>query len=141
MDELRTTSVSDRVFLMALIVAFGALALLLAAVGVYGVLSLVVAERMREMSIRLALGASPRGLVAVVVRHALMLAGVGVIGGIAVALALSPLVASQLYGVGVADPLTFAGVSGVLLTVALIAAAVPARRILRSDPVTTLRCD
>ncbi len=141
MDELRTTSVSDRVFLMALIVAFGALALLLAAVGVYGVLSLVVAERRREMSIRLALGASPRGLVALVVRHAMMLAAAGVVGGIAVALVLSPLVANQLYGVGAADPLTFAGVSGVLLTVALVAAAVPARRILRADPVTALRCD
>ena len=141
MDELRTASVSDRVFLMALIVAFGALALLLAAVGVYGVLTLVVAERKREMSIRLALGASPRGLVALLVRHAVMLAAVGVVGGIAVALLLSPLVANQLFGVGAADPLTFAGVAGVLLTVALVAAAVPARRILRADPVTTLRCD
>jgi putative ABC transport system permease protein len=141
MDELRTTSVSDRVFLMALIVAFGALALLLAAVGVYGVLSLVVAERRREMSIRLALGASPRGLVALVVKHAVLLAAAGVIGGNTVALLLSPLVANQLYGIGVADPLTFAGVSGVLLTVALVAAAVPARRILRADPVTILRCD
>lgn len=141
MDELRTASVSERVFLMALIVAFGALALLLAAVGVYGVLSLVVAERTREMSIRLALGASPRGLFSLVVKQALLLAAAGVMGGSSLALALSPLVANQLYGVGAADPLTFAGVAGVLLTVALVAAAVPARRVLRADPVTTLRCD
>ena len=141
MDDLRAASVSERVFLMALIVAFGMLALLLAAVGVYGVLSLVVAERTREMSIRLALGASPRGLFSLVVKQALLLAAAGVIGGSSLALALSPLVANQLYGVGAADPRTFAGVAGVLLTVALVAAAVPARRVLRVDPVTTLRCD
>ncbi len=141
MDELRAASVSERVFLMALIVAFGVLALLLAAVGVYGVLSLVVAERTREMSIRLALGASPRGLFALVVKHAVMLAAAGVIGGISVALALSPLVANQLYGIDAGDPLTLAGVAGGLLTVALVAAAVPARRVLRADPVATLRCD
>ena len=141
MDELRAASVSERVFLMALIVAFGVLALLLAAVGVYGVLSLVVAERTREMSIRLALGASPRGLFALVVKHAVMLAVAGVVGGITVALALSPLVANQLYGIDAGDPLTLAGVAGALLTVALVAAAVPARRVLRADPVATLRCD
>ena len=141
MDDLRIATASQRVFLMALIVAFGVLALVLAAVGVYGVLSLVVAERTREMSIRLALGASPRGLFSLVVKHAVLLAAIGVMGGSSVALALSPLVANQLYGVGAADPITFAGVAAVLLTVALVAAAVPARRVWRVDPVTTLRCD
>jgi predicted permease len=141
MDEMRTASVSDRVFLMALIVAFGVLALVLAAVGVYGVLSLVVAERTREIGIRLALGASPRGLVALVVRQALTLAAGGVIAGVVVALMLSPLVSSQLYGIGQRDPLTIAIVSGVLLTMALIAALLPALRVLRVNPVTTLRCD
>jgi predicted permease len=141
MDELLTASVAERVFLMALIVAFGALALVLAAVGVYGVLTLVVAERKREMSIRLALGASPRGLVGLVVNHAMSLAAAGVAGGIAIALVLSPLLASQLYGIGAADPLTIIGVATVLLGVALLAAAVPARRVLRADPVATLRCD
>jgi predicted permease len=141
MDDMRTASVSERVFLMALIVAFGVLALVLAAVGVYGVLALVVAERAREMGIRLALGASPRGLFALVVKQAVVLAAVGVIGGSSLALALSPLVANQLFGVGAADPVTFAGVAGVLLTVALVAAAVPARRVLRAEPASTLRCD
>ena len=141
MDDMRTASVNERVFLMALIVAFGVLALVLAAVGVYGVLALVVAERTRAMSIRLALGASPRGLFTLVVRQALTLAAFGVIGGSSLALALSPLVSNQLFGVGAADPITFAGVAGVLLMVALAAAAVPARRVLRADPLTTLRCD
>jgi predicted permease len=141
MDELRKASVAERVFLMALIVAFGTLALVLAAVGVYGVLTLVVAERTREMSIRLALGASPGGLVRLVIRHAMTLAAGGVIGGIAIALILSPLLANQLYGIGAADPLTIVSVAAVLLLVALLAAAVPARRVLRADPVATLRCD
>jgi putative ABC transport system permease protein len=141
MDELRTASVADRVFLMALIIAFGVLALALAAVGVYGVLTLVVAERKREMSIRLALGASPQGLVALVISHAMTLTVGGVVAGITIALMLSPLVSSQLYGIGAADPLTIGGVAGVLLGVAVIAAAVPARRVMRADPASTLRCD
>jgi putative ABC transport system permease protein len=141
MDELRETSVAQRVFLMALIALFGVLALALAAVGVYGVLALVVAERQREMSIPLALGASPGGLVALVVRHALTLAAAGVIGGVAVALLLSPLVEGQLYGVTAGDPSTIAAVSGILLAVALVAAAIPARRVLGADPAATLRCD
>jgi predicted permease len=141
MDDLRTASVSSRVFLMALVVAFGVLALALAAVGVYGVLSLVVAERTREMSIRLALGASPRGLMALVVRQAVALAAAGVGVGLLAAMVLSPLVAGHLYGVDAADPATLAGVAGVLLAVAAVAAAIPASRVLRVDPVRTLRCE
>jgi predicted permease len=141
MDDLRSASVSGRLFVMGLILAFGVLALVLAAVGVYGVLSLVVAERTREMSIRLALGASPRGLVTLIVSQAMKLAAIGVIGGVVIAIALSPLVASQLFGVSGADPLTIGGVVAALLTVALVAAAIPAARVLRVDPVKTLRCD
>jgi putative ABC transport system permease protein len=70
-----------------------------------------------------------------------MLATAGVAGGILVAMALSPLVASQLFGIGAADPVTLAGVAGVLLAVALLAAAIPASRVMRVDPVSTLRCD
>ncbi|HWI20854.1 MAG TPA: ABC transporter permease, partial [Vicinamibacterales bacterium] len=141
MEALRSASVSERLFVMGLILAFGVLALVLAAVGVYGVLSLVVAERTREISIRLALGASPRGLVTLIVSQAMKLTVIGVVGGVAIAIALSPLVASQLFGVSGADPLTIGGVVAALLTVALVAAAIPAARVLRVDPVKTLRCD
>jgi ABC-type antimicrobial peptide transport system permease subunit len=133
--------VAERVFLVTLILGFGLLALVLAAVGVYGVLSLVVAERTREMGIRLALGASPAGLVSLVMRQALVLTAAGVAAGVATALVLSPLLASQLYGVEPADPETIAAVAGVLLLVAGLAAALPAARVLRVDPVRTLRCD
>jgi predicted permease len=141
MNDLRTQSVAERVFLVTLILGFGLLALVLAAVGVYGVLSLVVAERTREMGIRLALGASPAGLVSLVMRQALVLTAAGVAAGVATALVLSPLLASQLYGVEPADPETIAAVAGVLLLVAGLAAALPAARVLRVDPVRTLRCD
>jgi predicted permease len=141
MDALRAASMSERVFVMALILSFGALALGLAALGVYGVLSLVVAERTREIGIRLALGASSRGLMTLVVRQALSLALSGVGAGVVLAAALSPLVASQLYGVTSSDPLTIGVVAALLLAIALAAAAIPARRVLRVDPATTLRCD
>jgi predicted permease len=141
MADLKAASVSDRVFLVALVLGFGVLALTLAAVGVYGVLSLLVTERTREIGIRLALGASPRGLVALVVKHALVLTALGVAGGVIAALALSPLLASQLYGVAPTDPATLAGVAAVLLLVAMVAALAPATRVLRVDPVRTLRCD
>jgi ABC-type antimicrobial peptide transport system permease subunit len=133
--------VSERLFVTGLILSFGALALVLAAIGVYGVLSLVVAERTREIGIRLALGASPRGLVALVVKQSLYLTVIGVVGGVTLSVALSPLVASQLFGVGGTDPVTIAAVVASLLTVALVAAAIPAARVLRVDPVKTLRCD
>jgi putative ABC transport system permease protein len=141
MDDLRAASVSERLFVTGLILSFGALALVLAAIGVYGVLSLVVAERTREIGIRLALGASPRGLVALVVKQSLYLTVIGVVGGVTLSVALSPLVASQLFGVGGTDPVTIAAVVASLLTVALVAAAIPAARVLRVDPVKTLRCD
>ena len=141
MEDLRSASVSPRIFLMALVLAFGALALALAAVGVYGVLALIVAERTREIGIRLALGAEPRSLVALIVNQALRLAVAGIIAGVTAALLLSPLVSSQLYGVNASDPATIGTVVAVLLTVSLIAAAVPAARVLRVDPIKTLRCD
>jgi ABC-type antimicrobial peptide transport system permease subunit len=133
--------VSERRFVMGLILSFGAIALVLAAIGVSGVLSLAVAERTREMGIRLALGASPRGLVGLLVKQALALTVTGVIAGILLALMMSPLVASQLFGVGRSDPMTIASVAGVLFIVAFIASLVPAARVMRVDPVTTLRSD
>ena len=141
MEDLKAVSVRERVFLVALVLGFGVLALVLAAVGVYGVLSLLVTERTREIGIRLALGASPRGLVALILKHALILTALGVTGGVVAAQALSPLLASQLYGVAPTDPATLAGVAAVLLLIAVVAALAPAARVLRVDPVRTLRCE
>jgi ABC-type antimicrobial peptide transport system permease subunit len=141
METLRSASMTERLFLMALVLSFGVLALGLAAIGVYGVLSLVVAERTREIGIRLALGASSQGLMTLVVKQALVLAACGVAAGVAIAIPLSPLVAGQLYGVPALDPITIAGVAIMLMIVAIAAAVIPARRVLRVDPAITLRCD
>jgi len=141
MDELRAASVTPRIFLMALILGFGVLTLVLAAIGVYGVLALIVAERTREIGIRLALGADPRSLMALVLRQSLALTVAGIVVGVTTALLLSPVVSSQLYGVNASDPATIALVVAVLMAVSLIAAAIPAARVLRVDPITTLRCD
>jgi putative ABC transport system permease protein len=141
MDDFRAAAVADRRFLMGLISGFGLLALMLAAMGVYGVMTLVVAERRREMGVRLALGAVPRRLVGQVVGQAMVLAGAGSAVGLIVALVLTPAIRTQLYAVGPSDPLTIAGGAATLLVVALVASWIPARRVLRVDPMATLRCD
>ena len=141
MTEVRAASVAERRFILILALAFGVLALSLAAVGVYGVMALVVSERIREMGIRLALGAPPIRVLALVVRQGLTLAALGILLGVITSIALTPLMVQLLYGVRPTDALTIAGVPAVLLAVALIARAVPARRAMRVDPVTALRCE
>ena len=139
MTELRSASVAERRFILVLALAFGLLALTLAAVGVYGVMALVVSERTQEMGIRLALGAPPVQVLGLVVRQGLTLAAAGIVVGFLVSMALTPMMARQLYGVGPTDPITLAGVPALLFGVALVACAVPARRAMRVDPVTALR--
>ena len=124
-----------------LLSAFAAAALLLAAVGVYGLLSYSVAQRAREIGIRLALGASPRLVYREVVAGGVKLALGGLAVGVPAALALSRLVESQLFGIGAADPVTFAGVTMLLLSVALAASIGPARKVLRIDPASALRAE
>ena len=139
MTAVRAASVAERRFILILASAFGALALLLAAVGVYGVMALVVGERTREMGIRLALGAEPMQVLGLVVRQGMTLAAAGVAGGFVVALITTPAMASQLYGVGPTDPKTLAAVPILLLLVAFLACVGPARRAMRVDAVTALR--
>lgn len=139
MTEVRSASVAERRFILILAMAFDLLALMLAAVGVYGVMALVVSERTPEMGIRLALGAEPIQVLKLVVGHGLTLAVGGIVLGFAAAAALTPMMSAQLYGVGPADPITLAVVPGLLLVVAFLACAVPARRAMRVDPVTALR--
>jgi putative ABC transport system permease protein len=139
MTEIRRESVSQRRFLLALVGLFGILSLGLAAVGVYGVMAVVVSERRAEMGIRLALGARPVQIVQLVLRQAGALALVGIGIGLAAAVVATPLMAHSLFGVPPRDLSTLIGTAVVLLTVAVVAAIVPARRAMRVDPIVTLR--
>ena len=120
---------------------FAALALILASVGIYGVLSHSVTQRVHEVGIRMALGAEKCDVLKMVVGQGLKLAMIGVAIGIAGALALTRFLSSLLYGVAPTDPVTFIAVSLILIVVALAACYIPARRAARVDPMVALRCD
>jgi ABC-type antimicrobial peptide transport system permease subunit len=139
MENIRSTSVSQRRFLMTLVLFFGALAVGLAAVGVYGVMALAVAERTAEVGVRVALGATATDILGLVLGQAARLSAIGVIIGLVGALAIAPLLANQLFGVAPYDPLTFVAVPLVLMLVAIAATLGPARRAMRVDPTTMLR--
>ena len=132
MTTLRSEAVSTRRFILLIVGAFGLLALGLAAIGVYGVMSLIVSERTREVGVRLALGAQPSQLLRMIVGQAAKLAGIGVVIGMVVALPLAPLLDSQLYGDSVASIRSpSSAVPIVLLVIAALAALVPARKAMR----------
>ena len=141
MATLRSETMSTRRFILLIVGAFGALALGLAAIGVYGVMSLIVSERTREVGVRLALGAEPSQLLTMIVGQAAKLAGIGVAIGLLVAMPMAPLLDSQLYGIQSFDPLTFLVVPVSLLAIAALAAMVPARKAMRIDPLAALRID
>jgi putative ABC transport system permease protein len=134
-------SVGEPRFRTLLLGLFAAIALVLAAVGLYGLISYSVTQRTREIGIRVALGARPRQVMLPVLREGLRLALLGMGLGLAGALVATRALAVFLFGVGTTDPLTFAAVSGLLLGVALLASYIPARRALRVDPVTALRAE
>jgi predicted permease len=139
MAQVRAESMAERRFVLLLVAAFGALALAMAAVGVYGVMALVVAERTAEIGIRLALGATPGTVLASVLREGLTLAAAGVGAGLAAAVMLVPAIATQLYGIRPFDAVTLAIVPLLLLGVAAAACAVPARRAMTVNPIDALR--
>jgi predicted lysophospholipase L1 biosynthesis ABC-type transport system permease subunit len=139
MSTLRSDAISTRRFILSIVGAFGVLALGLAAIGVYGVMSLIVSERTREVGVRLALGAKPSQLLAMVVGQATGLAAIGVAIGGVIAVPLAWLIRGQLYGIDSIDPATFAAVPAVLLVISALAALVPARTAMRVDPVEALR--
>jgi putative ABC transport system permease protein len=120
---------------------FGLLALTLAAVGVYGVVSFAATERTREMGVRMALGAARGEILRLMLARSLRSVVVGIAVGVAAALALARLIASLLFGVGPADPVTFAAVAAALVAVGLLASYIPARRATRVDPVAALRAE
>jgi putative ABC transport system permease protein len=141
LDQLLSTSVAPRRFNMFLLGIFAAVALVLAAVGLYGVMSYSVSWRTHEIGIRMALGAKRANVLRLVVRQGMTMALIGLAIGLVGAFSLSRVLKSLLYGVSSTDPLTFAIVSVVLLAVALLACLLPARRATRVDPLVALRTE
>jgi ABC-type antimicrobial peptide transport system permease subunit len=141
MEEALSRSVAARRFSMILLAMFAMLALVLAAVGIYGVISYSVAQRTREVGIRMALGARTIDVIGLVVRDGLKLVLIGVGVGLAGALALTRLMTTLLFGVTATDALTYATVALGLVFVALVACCIPARRATKVDPLVALRYD
>jgi putative ABC transport system permease protein len=139
LNETLSTSLSERRFLMEIVALFALTALLLAGLGIYGVISYIVGERTHEIGIRIALGAEGKSILRLVLRQGLGLAIAGAAVGLVAALIVSHLMVGLLYGVRPGDPLTFAGVALLLMGVALLACYFPARRAVRVDPLVALR--
>ena len=139
MNDMLETSLGQRRLSMILLGAFSAIALLLASLGIYGVLAYSVTQRSRELGIRMALGAARARVLRLVVGQGMALAALGIVIGLVGALLLTRLLSSQLYSITATDPTTFVGVSGLLGAIALVATLVPALRATRVDPVVALR--
>jgi len=139
MDQTLSEMLSQRRFNMLLLGVFASVALLLAALGIYGVISYSVSQRTHEIGIRMAMGAQTRDVVRLVVRHGLVLTGTGIGAGLIASFGLTRLMATLLYGVSATDPVTFLAIPLVLAGVALGACFVPARRASRVDPIEALR--
>jgi putative ABC transport system permease protein len=139
LEQIKNLSMGGRRVPSVLLGVFGAVALVLAGIGIYGVISYSVAQRTREIGIRAALGASDRMLLRLVLDRGVLLTGVGLVIGAAGALALTRLMGSMLFGIGARDPMTMVSVGVVLATVAMLASYVPARRAMKVDPIVALR--
>ncbi len=136
---IKSNSMAQPRFAMLLLASFGLLAVLLACIGMYGVISYSVVQRTQEIGVRMALGAPQGAVFGMVVRQGASLAGLGILIGLATAFGLTRLMATFLYGIRPADPITFAGVSMLLATVAVLACYLPARRATQVDPLIALR--
>jgi len=141
MEQRLGESLARRRFSMLLLGVFASVALALATIGIYGVMAYLVNQGIREIGIRMALGATQRNILSLVVRQGMALALSGVTIGLAAAFLLTRLIRSLLFGVQATDPLTFAGIALLLVLIALLASYIPAQRAARIDPLISLRCD
>ena len=139
MDQVFAAAISQERFQALLLGLFAALALVLACVGLYGVISYSVAQRTHEIGVRMALGAQPRDVLRLVIRQGMSLTIVGLVVGIAVGAMATRVLSDMLFGVTARDPLTFMGVPVLLLLVAFLACYIPARSATRIDPLVALR--
>jgi ABC-type antimicrobial peptide transport system permease subunit len=141
MEQIRAKSIAPQRFNLALLGIFAGIALALALVGIYGVMSYLVTQRMQEIGIRMALGAQARDVLRLVIGQGMRLALLGVSIGLASALALTRLLKALLFGVSTTDPLTFVVIGLALTLVALLACWIPAWRATKIDPIITLKCE
>ncbi len=139
MEQTLAQSLATQRLSMTLLTFFAGVALFLAAIGIYGVLSYAVTQRTHEIGLRMALGAQRKDVLKLVVGQGMMLVVVGIIIGLVASFILMRLMASLLYGVSATDPVTFASVALLLAVVALLACYIPARRAMRVDPMIALR--
>ena len=140
-EALMSASIASPRFRTTLVATFACIGLLLAAIGIYGVIAYAVAERTRELGVRIALGATAADVIRLVLGETLALTGAGVAVGILGAVATTRLMASLLFGVSSTDVFTFAAIAAVLVTAALLASYLPARRATRIDPMVSLRAE
>ncbi|HEY2548453.1 MAG TPA: ABC transporter permease [Candidatus Acidoferrum sp.] len=141
MDDILAEQVATQRFNAGALLGFAGLAVLLAAVGIYGVMAYAVGQRTREIGVRMALGARPQNVLGMVLKQGLWMAVIGVVLGVMASFALTRLMSSLLFGVTASDPGTFIGVACALIAVAFLACWIPARRATRVDPVIALRCE
>jgi putative ABC transport system permease protein len=141
MEQLLAHSMAARKFSLLLLALFAALALALSVIGLYGVLAYTVTQRMREIGIRMALGAQRIDVLRLVVKQGMALALIGIAVGLSASFALTRLMKTLLYSVSPTDPLTFTVITLLLTFVALLACWIPARRATKVDPLIALRCE